>query len=51
MGPVGAIEMSHLTKQEQLVLLTVIALLVLGWAVKTYRLSHPPTPSGIVAKP
>jgi len=43
--------MSYLTKQEQLVLVTVLSLLVLGWAVKTYRLSHPPTPAAITAKP
>lgn len=51
MGPAEAIEMSHFTKQEQLVLLTVVVLLLLGLGVKTCRLSHPPTPSGIVAKP
>ncbi len=51
MGSVWAIEMSHLTKQEVWVLVTVLSLLLLGLAVKTYRLSHPPTPSGIVAKP
>lgn len=43
--------MSHLTKQEQLVLVVVVSLLVLGWAVKTWRVSHPPVSSEIVAKP
>jgi hypothetical protein len=42
--------MLHLTKQEQWVLLMVVSLLVLGWAVKTYRLSHPSVPAGIIAK-
>lgn len=51
MGPAVANEMSHFTKQELWVLVTVLSLLLLGLAVKTYRLSHPPTPSGIVAKP
>lgn len=31
-----------LTKQERLVFCFVIALLLTGWAVKSYRLSHPP---------
>jgi hypothetical protein len=31
-----------LTKQEQLVLCIVLALLLTGWAVKTYRTAHPP---------
>jgi hypothetical protein len=31
-----------LTRQEQIVLATVLALLVAGWAVKTYRTAHPP---------
>lgn len=45
--------MSHLTKQEQLVLLVVVALLALGWAVKAYRQSHPsaPAPAAITTKP
>ncbi len=32
----------YLTKQEQLVLCIVLGLLLTGWAVKTYRLAHPP---------
>jgi hypothetical protein len=33
--------MVHLTKQEQLVLCIVVALLLTGWAVKAYRTAHP----------
>lgn len=33
--------MNLLTKQEQLVLCTVLGLLLMGWAVKTYRTAHP----------
>ncbi|MEO6184592.1 MAG: hypothetical protein ABIP71_16110 [Verrucomicrobiota bacterium] len=32
-----------LTKQERLVFCFAIALLLTGWAVKSYRLSHPPS--------
>ena len=32
-----------LTKQERLVLCFALALLLTGWAVKTYRLSHSPS--------
>ncbi|MEK7781280.1 MAG: hypothetical protein AAB370_07250 [Verrucomicrobiota bacterium] len=35
--------MNVLTKQEQLVLCLVLGLLLMGWAVKTYRAAHPPT--------
>jgi hypothetical protein len=31
----------RLTKQEQLVLSTVLLLLLTGWAVKAYRAAHP----------
>jgi len=31
-----------LTRQEQIVLCIVLGLLLTGWAVKVYRLSHPP---------
>jgi hypothetical protein len=31
-----------LTRQQQLVLAMVFSLLLVGWAVKAYRLSHPP---------
>lgn len=31
-----------LTRQEQLVLCAVLGLLLVGWAVKTYRAAHPP---------
>ena len=34
--------MNRLTKQEQLVLCIVLGLLLIGWAVKTYRTAHPP---------
>jgi hypothetical protein len=37
--------MWRLTKQERTVLAVVIGLLLAGWAVKTYRLSHPPQDS------
>jgi hypothetical protein len=33
--------MNVLTKQEQLVLCVVLGLLLVGWAVKTYRAAHP----------
>lgn len=33
---------NRLTRQEQLVLCIVLALLLTGWAVKTYRTAHPP---------
>jgi hypothetical protein len=32
----------YLTKQEQLALCLAIALVLAGWAVKTYRLAHTP---------
>ncbi len=38
--------MSRLTRQEQTVLCVVLSLLLVGWAVKTYRASHPPEPPG-----
>jgi hypothetical protein len=34
--------MFSLTKQQQIVLSVVLALLLVGWAVKVYRLAHPP---------
>jgi hypothetical protein len=34
--------MLRLTKQEQLVLVMVIGLLLVGWVVKAYRTAHPP---------
>ena len=33
--------MLRLTKQEQLVLVIVLGLLLTGWAVKAYRAAHP----------
>ena len=38
--------MNWLTRQEQIVLATVLALLLTGWAVKTYRAAHPTVPAG-----
>jgi hypothetical protein len=32
---------NYLTKQEQLFLIVVVGLLLTGWAVKTYRTTHP----------
>jgi len=40
---------SRLTRQEQLVLCIVLGLLLMGWAVKAYRTSHPPAQT--VARP
>lgn len=42
---------SHLTKQEQLVLCVVLGLLLSGWIVKAYRQAHPPVASVQTAKP
>jgi hypothetical protein len=33
--------MNRLTKQEQLVLCVIVALLLTGWAVKAYRTAQP----------
>jgi hypothetical protein len=43
--------MVHLTRQEQLVLCVVIALLLTGWTVKAYRAAHPPAPQNTTAQP
>lgn len=42
--------MNKLTKQEQLVLSTILFLLVVGWVVKVYRTANPPPaqPAGTV---
>ena len=37
--------MGHLTKQEQLVLCAILGLLLVGWAVKTWRTANPPPPA------
>jgi hypothetical protein len=42
---------NRLTKQEQLVLCIVVGLLLMGWAVKTYRAAHPPPPASELAQP
>jgi len=34
---------NYLTKQEQLFVIVVLGLLLTGWAVKTWRMAHPPT--------
>ena len=43
--------MIRLTKQEQLVLCIVLGLLLVGWAVKTYRTAHPPVTATRPATP
>ena len=43
--------MVQLTRQEQLVLCVVIALLLTGWAVKTYRTAHPSTAASLSTQP
>jgi hypothetical protein len=35
----------YLTKQEQIVLILTIALVLAGWAVKVYRTAHPAAPA------
>jgi len=40
---------NRLTKQEQLVLGVVLGLLLIGWAVKSYRAAHPPAPAAAPA--
>jgi len=45
------VKLVQLTKQEQLVLWIVLALLLTGWAVKSYRAAHPPAKAGELAKP
>ncbi|MEI8288108.1 MAG: hypothetical protein WCH99_01435 [Verrucomicrobiota bacterium] len=43
--------MNWLTKQEQLVLITILGLLLAGWAVKAYRAGHPPAAAVQTVKP
>jgi len=43
--------MIRLTKQEQWVLCIVLGLLLIGWAVKTYRAAHPPVTANQPATP
>jgi len=45
------VKLVQLTKQEQLVLCIVVGLLLVGWAVKSYRAAHPPVKAGESAKP
>jgi hypothetical protein len=35
----------YLTKQEQIVLCLILALVLAGWAVKVYRAAHPAKPA------
>jgi len=42
---------NRLTTKEQLVLCIIIGLLLTGWAVKTYRTSHPQAQSMQQSKP
>jgi hypothetical protein len=43
--------MKRLTKQEQWVLGIVLALLLTGWAAKTWRAAHPPQTATQPIKP
>lgn len=36
--------MWYLTRQQRRVLCAVVLILVCGWAVKAWRLAHPPAP-------
>lgn len=42
--------MNYLTKEQQKVLCVIILLLLMGLAVKTWRIAHPSQQDGIVAK-
>jgi len=42
------LQVNRLTKREQLVLCLIMGLLIVGWAVKAYRMAHPPA---LVAEP
>lgn len=44
--PIKLGTMLHLTRQEQMVLCVVLGLLLTGWAVRNYRLAHPPPAAG-----
>jgi hypothetical protein len=41
--------MSHLTRQQQKVLATVLLLLLVGWSVRAWRQAHPPPPANPAA--
>ena len=43
--------MKYLTKQERFVLCLILALLLTGWAVKTYRTAHAPVAPGTQQRP
>jgi hypothetical protein len=42
---------NRLTRKEQLVLCVILGLLLVGWAVKTYRAAHPQPQSVEQAQP
>jgi hypothetical protein len=43
-------QMNYLTKEQQKVLCVIVLLLLMGLAVKTWRIAHPSQQDGIVAK-
>ena len=43
-------QVKYLTKQEQIVLCLILALVLAGWAVKVYRTAHPANTGGLEAK-
>ncbi len=43
--------MLPLTRQQRNVLLAVLFLMLTGWAVKSYRLAHPPAPTEAESRP
>ena len=46
----GSATMNYLTKEQQKVLCVIVLLLLMGLAVKTWRIAHPSQQDGIVAK-
>lgn len=40
----------HLSRQQREVLAAILLLLVVGWAVKAWRLSHPPMVNAVAAQ-
>ena len=43
--------MRNLTREQRRVICVVILLLLVGWAVKAWRLAHPPASNAVVAVP
>jgi hypothetical protein len=41
---------NYLTKQQQMVLICILLLLLTGWAVKAYRAAHGPAKAAAVAE-